>query len=340
MLDFIYMALPNAELENTYSGYTDFFNRAQQAIEKHHLFGFRTREFPDIFVRDFMPFQDAPNGDWVFMKSNHTDSMQKLYPKTKRLDVELDGGNFVANGYGLAFTFANGIKAKLERELGYSAIYELPPPPISHNPLCHIDDFMQFLGDDILMVNAPYDDITRNHYNQCTEIIRNIAPELKIINLPVEIAAGQDMISTRGIYVNFLETSDAVFVPQYNKPADAQILKIIRANTEKPITGIDCEKIAAYGGSLHRLIRNYLFNSQREKLLEIVNLTDTLELALALNLPGIYHDNDKDRGADEPEWVFDEEQISDYIEDWFNNSTDEEIEFVLKFLGSIEYPDE
>ena len=80
----------------------------------------------------------------------------------------------------------------------------------------------------------------------------------EIVYLPC-VPDEKNWLSARGIYVNFLETSRAVFVPQYGLPQDQEALALIRAHTDKPVAGVDCGEVAAYGGALHCLSKEYLF---------------------------------------------------------------------------------
>lgn len=67
-------------------------------------------------------------------------------------------------------------------------------------------------------------------------------------------------LTAKGLYVNFLETSKAVFVPQFNLSLDENAVKTIKLCTSKPIIKVDCSKIAEYGGAVHCLTKNYLYN--------------------------------------------------------------------------------
>ena len=60
-----------------------------------------------------------------------------------------------------------------------------------------------------------------------------------------------------GCYVNFLETSRAVFVPQFNVPEDKRALTIINEYTKKPIVPVDCSAFSHYVGAIYRLTREY-----------------------------------------------------------------------------------
>ena len=65
-------------------------------------------------------------------------------------------------------------------------------------------------------------------------------------------------LSARGVYVNFLDTSKAVFVPQYGLEADLEAIRQIQAAAPgKPVIGIECAEIARYGGALHCVTKNY-----------------------------------------------------------------------------------
>ena len=67
----------------------------------------------------------------------------------------------------------------------------------------------------------------------------------------------ENWLSAKGFYVNFLETSRAVFVPQFNLPEDDEIVNIMKKHTRKPLVRVDCEQISQYGGTVHCLTREY-----------------------------------------------------------------------------------
>ena len=89
-------------------------------------------------------------------------------------------------------------------------------------------------------------------------IYSTIFPNLQIRFLPcVPDKADKSGLSAYGVYVNFLETSRAVFVPQYRLAQDKEIIDIIKTVTEKPIVALDCTDIARYGGAIHCLTKEY-----------------------------------------------------------------------------------
>ena len=100
-----------------------------------------------------------------------------------------------------------------------------------------------------MCISAPYDSLTEKHLEKCLKLL---PAELKVIILPSAVNA-EETLSAKGIYVNFLETSGAVFVPAYNISADEKAVAVLRANTDKHVIQIDCGGIARYGGSLHCL---------------------------------------------------------------------------------------
>ena len=112
---------------------------------------------------------------------------------------------------------------------------------------------MQFLGNDILCINAPYNNTTEKHLKKCLDILEN---KFKFVFLPTELNL-KETLSAKGIYANFLETSHAVFVPKYNLKSDDKAAQIIQKYTQKPVISIDTGAISKYGGSLHCLTQNY-----------------------------------------------------------------------------------
>ncbi|MCL2484989.1 MAG: agmatine deiminase family protein [Endomicrobia bacterium] len=276
MKEIIFTAKPNKEVDELYPEFKEFYLNFKNIAEKYHTC--ESVSLPDIWVRDFLPIENVKTGKLYnlfydptynrgFLKNFYAKirtAVKKEFPKAQDLPVRMDGGNLTVNSQGIAFAFEKSVTVKntsyenlsslLKESLGLADIVWLPRLPEAYDPFCHIDGFMQFLGDDILLLNKSYDidEITKKHSEKCFKIINSKYPNLKIIELPVNVEP-YDTLSAKGIYVNFLETSKAVFVPQYNLPQDKEVFDIIKVLTAKDVVGIDCEKISKYAGSLHCL---------------------------------------------------------------------------------------
>jgi agmatine/peptidylarginine deiminase len=274
MKEIIYLNFPTTEIEKLYPEYTDFYFDFKAKTEQFHTV--EKLCLPDVWLRDFLPVQNLKNKrlfnlfyDPTYKRSSLKNFYLKIRNEVKKefsaaqdLPIRMDGGNLIFNRHGQAFAFEKTTIKKnssyeelsniLKEALSLKELTWLPRLPESHDPFCHIDGFMQFLGDDTLLMNEPYDTVTEKHFNKCLEIIKAVMPDLRIIKLPIKIDP-QNTLSAKGLYVNFLETSKVIFVPQYNLLEDRVALAIICAATNKTVIGINCEGISKYGGSLHCL---------------------------------------------------------------------------------------
>jgi agmatine/peptidylarginine deiminase len=263
-----------AEPNDTYCGHKEFYLNAHNAIMQFHEVR-NYPQLPEIWVRDFFPLQNRNtkqlyipfyNPPYQSKKLNEKirNSVAGYFPYAKDLPVRIDGGNLIINNNGVAFAFKrstifkntsqNQVEKLLKDSLDISDLVWIPNE--IGDKFGHIDGFMQFLDNNILLINDnSYDAYLKKHLERCIDIILKTHPELKIIKIPVNVS--DNTMSAKGIYTNFLETSKIVFIPQYNLPEDKKVAAIIQSLTNKSIIGIDCEKISKYGGSLHCLTNSY-----------------------------------------------------------------------------------
>ncbi len=139
----------------------------------------------------------------------------------------------------------------------------------------HIDGYFQFLGDNLMEGAVElYGGITTGSlldYNG-TDILYQYCKGKGLLQyehyLPEKVSsyivylickpAEEDYSDASGLYVNFLETSKAVFVPQFGLSEDKKAIDIMEKFTSKPVIPIDCRQIAKYGGGVHCLTREYI----------------------------------------------------------------------------------
>jgi len=269
MKEIIFTSSPNKEVMEVYPEYESFHNTFKYILEQYHYH--KALDLPDIWVRDFFPFQNTntrglhtffyePTYQSKKLSLRIRDRVKDHFINSSDLPVRLDGGNLIINSKGTAFAFKKSVifknttQDKVERlikmSLGVNDITWLPC--MIGDKFCHIDGFVQFLGDDILLMSDnSYDDYLKAHMEKCVDIITRKHPWINIVKIPIN--AADDAISAKGIYVNYLETSKTVFVPQYNLLEDKKVISIIKSLTKKEVVGIDCEAISKHGGSLHCL---------------------------------------------------------------------------------------
>ena len=275
----IYLAKPDKYINECYkeSAFQKFYDNALPILKEYC--DVEPIGVSDICLRDFFPLQnpwtkelfryyynplygDKEDTEFYDVCRKYID---KKYKNAKMLPVWMDGGNLISNGkFGICLdTNGTNIAAKadiIEAALGITLIvlpYRLSVP--DEDATGHIDGCMQFLGDDVLLVSDPYDPFDSDEImeREAWLNIINASTEcsLKIVYLPNAWGKCErkSVDSAKGVYVNFLETENAIFVPQYNLPTDEKAISIIQTLTSKRVKGIDCEAISERGGSLHCL---------------------------------------------------------------------------------------
>ncbi len=288
--EIIYVAKPTWYTEKVYPGYTRFYEKFFAQLSQYHQVC--ALELPDIWVRDFLPLQHSKTGELYqpIFDPRYANYIPKLtaeirrqvracFPQARHCNVRIDGGNILLTPdkkYALCLakhtifrSFADEqkiqVETELKRALGVQEILWLPRQ--IGDKIGHIDGYIQFLGDFLMEgVEELYGGITTGGllntsgysklHEYCTQkhIIAGGENWVHLICRPDK----EDWLSAKGLYINFLETSRAVFVPQFNLPEDEQVIGIMKKYTSKPLVPVDCSKIAFYGGAVHCLTREYV----------------------------------------------------------------------------------
>ena len=156
------------------------------------------------------------------------------------------------------------VEQELKNALGVEEILWLPKQP--NDNIGHIDGYIQFLGNFLIEGTVElYNDLTSGSLldsggiNKLYEYVKdkNIVDCLQEWIYLFCSDNDTDWLSAKGLYINFLETSKAVFVPQFNLPLDENAIKTLKLHTAKPIIKVDCSEIAKYGGAVHCFTKNY-----------------------------------------------------------------------------------
>ena len=269
-MQIIYVAKPTWYTEKIYPGHAAFYEHFVAQLRKYHEV--RALELPDIWVRDFLPVQNVQTGE-LYQQffdpryANYTpkftaairEQVHGAFPHAKPCDARVDGGNIVLTpDKKYAFCLEKQTifhksnpgqkehaEQELKRALGVQEILWLPQQ--KGDKIGHIDGYIQFLDNtlcDAQLLDGKSSTLLAHYRNFDTVL------------LPCRIDEN-DWLSAKGLYVNFLETSRAVFVPQFNLPEDDEIVNIMKKHIHKPLVRVDCEQISQYGGAVHCLTREY-----------------------------------------------------------------------------------
>jgi len=244
MSEIIFVAKPTWWVEKIYPGYHKFFN------ELHQMFF-------DPRYANYTPQFTA-----LIRHAVHN-----CFPQAKLCDLRIDGGNMALNPKrNIVFCFEKQTifrKSKPEEKqkaeqalktvLGVDKVVWVPRE--IGDEICHIDGYIQFLGE-ILCLSNQFGMFNWRISDKKFKAIKPFIDDKNILDLPYQIDEN-DYLSASGIYVNFLETANAVFLPQYNIFRDEEVFNAIKRYTKKPVVRVDCSKIAEYGGAVHCLTREY-----------------------------------------------------------------------------------
>ena len=278
MTETIFLATPNKDTaaKDTaamYPEYGAWYNATRPILEQHCKVV--ALDLPDIWVRDFLPMQNAETGKLyqlfynpIYRTKTYAKHYEKirirvreLFPNAEPLDIRMDGGNLITNGKDIGLAFWNdaigesedSVAEILKSALGLSRFYWLPKLPTRHDPFCHIDGFAGFVGDNTVLTSYSASNFF-GRMKQCYMLDRY---GLNVVRM-AEHYESDNPLSAKGMYANFLETSSAIFVPQYNIPDDGTAIATLCEHTKKKIIGIDCEAISKHGGSLHCLTKELM----------------------------------------------------------------------------------
>lgn len=279
--EIIYLAAPEPAVLRIYPAYEHFYPYFLALLSRYHPC--KTLPLPDIWVRDFLPVQNSHSGRLFQFNfspnyANYTSAFTAriraktadFFPRAQRMPLKLEGGNLITTPFGQAFClqtrrlFAPQTEEQLAAETqiktaaGVEQVVWLPKE--QGDKMAHIDGVMQFLGNTLLISDERADPYLAALLQKRLAAIKESCPEVKVEFLPCLGDLTAWGLDARGIYVNFLETSRAVFVPQYTLKEDNAVLKWMQERTPKPVVGVNCAEMARYGGAVRCLTQVYVEN--------------------------------------------------------------------------------
>ena len=191
----------------------------------------------------------------------------------EKINLILEGGGVETNANGSLLTTAECLlnpnrnphltkaqtEATLKKEFGVEQILWLNHGYLAGDDTdSHIDTLARFIDTDTIMY-VKCDDKNDEHY----EALKKMEEELKalrdvddepfnLIALPMTNPIFYDDERLPATYANFLIINDAVLLPVYNDPHDAEAIAICeRAFKGRDIIPIDCSVLIRQHGSLH-----------------------------------------------------------------------------------------
>jgi agmatine deiminase len=277
------------QCQNFYSGFSEHIKTND--IELIELNGTN-----DIWCRDYMPVKSANGTHLLFnydpsylkgkWKHKHTPReniikiLNELGIKFIPIDdVKIDGGNIVQYTNKVIMTdaifFENGIKSDKSAQIGLikrledyflSSVLIIPHQP--DDTLSHSDGAVRFLDEKTVLVNN-FSAVTNLKFRESKHYLDNFfgalgKSGLNIIQVPyepIELVGEDEMAVALGIYINYLETKDFIFLPQFGKElakTDSEALEMFRSifKTKKEVIPVDSRTIAMKGGVLNCITWN------------------------------------------------------------------------------------
>jgi len=276
-------------LQSFYSSFTSALK--DKELELVHL-----KNTQDIWCRDFMPvktrddslilFNYDPSylrGKWEHKLTPRKDIIKMLaeleidYKLVD--DIRLDGGNVIHKGDFVIMTDAifrendmkedllkqDKLKERLEK-LFDSQLIIIPHQP--DDTLSHSDGVVRFLDERTILVNN-FSAVSNPKFRESKHFLDNFfgaigKSGLDIIQVPydpVDEIGDDEMAVALGIYINYLETNDFIFLPQFGKEMeekDSEALKAFRSifKTKKEVIPVNSRTIAMKGGVLNCITWN------------------------------------------------------------------------------------
>lgn len=261
----------NQALQNNANG-SDTFVALDSSSKK-----FKTDDFyyPDIWLRDVAPvvttrlvkFQYSPS--YLKQKDSHclNSRFNKFLKSRYRYDKSsliLDGGNLQWNGSKTIILTnqvyhdnpdwtKNEIVEELKEKLNVNSVIIISKEP--GDVLGHSDGMVKFISHHKLFINDfSYEP---GFLKKIKHQIRQQDPKIEFVVLPSAYTdKGQydkKIASAKGLYINMLETKQAIYFPMYGLKSDQKVMRLVSRYTDKKIIPINVGKISTLGGSIHCL---------------------------------------------------------------------------------------
>jgi agmatine deiminase len=250
--------------------FPDFAFEFYALLNANGIHYFEIEGTADIWVRDFMPIKNV-NNEYILFKywpsylrhpkhshliTNQLKVCEQLNLEMTTSDLILDGGNLVtfANKYLLTDRIFKDnhqlsqvqVLDQLEKSLQTDQLIIFPAAP--HDFTGHIDGMMRFINEDLILVNEFTEE--QAYFTKLVKVLE--ANHLKFETLSYQPYQNATYQSAKGIYINYLETTNHIIMPQFNLSSDQQTLeKIAALFPSKKILTINCNDLAKHGGLLN-----------------------------------------------------------------------------------------
>ncbi|MFD3449742.1 agmatine deiminase family protein [Microbacteriaceae bacterium 4G12] len=233
-------------------------------------------EYDDIWLRDVAPvvtnhlvkFKYQPD----YLPESQSRYLNQQFNKwLKKNDFEyitspliLDGGNLIWNKKDTIILTdrilddnydwtEKEIIEQLEWDLDVSRVIIIPAE--LGDMLAHADGMIKFIDEHTMFISDFLGDYEFRHSIQ--KIIQEQMPEAKFVVVPSSYTEkgqyDQEIASAKGLYINMLETRDALYVPRFGLSKDQKVLQYIQKHTDKQAILVHVGDISTMGGAINCL---------------------------------------------------------------------------------------
>ncbi|ACK97473.1 agmatine deiminase family protein [Bacillus thuringiensis] len=232
--------------------YDDIWLRDVAPVATNHLVKFKYR--PNYLPDDQGRYLDQQFNKWL--KKNDFE-----YVKSPLI---LDGGNLIWNKKDTVILTERifddnddwteeEIIEQLEWDLDVSRVIIIPAE--EGDVLAHADGMVKFIDEHTMFISDFLGDHEFRYSVQ--EIIQEQMPEAAFIVVPSSYTEkgqyDQEIASAKGLYINMLESCDALYVPKFGLAKDEEVLRYIQQYTEKQVIQIHVGEISTMGGAMNCL---------------------------------------------------------------------------------------
>jgi agmatine deiminase len=257
--------LANSLRKEKYSAFLDRFEKVLKKYSINYDFLPNTK---DIWAKDYMPIQISIdkfvqftyNPDYlqtaIFRQTiSPVDSICKSISLTAyKSDIVVDGGNVIRSQDKVVmcdkvFAENKNIKEKdlIQKLADTLEVNKIIFVPWDSNDFTgHADGMVRFVDNDTVFIN----DYSKEKSFQ-KKILKALNSEkLDSVSIPYNPYSNKTADQANGVYINFLQMKDIVFVPTFGKPEDSIALRQFEKYF-KTVVPVDSNEIADEGGILN-----------------------------------------------------------------------------------------
>jgi agmatine deiminase len=270
--NFVYLS---DKLENKYK---NFFEGLKKEFIKNQVGFDILNGTNDIWAVDYMPIQIRHN-KFVKFIYNPDYLKQKIWQKTItdvykvceninlpyiKSDIILDGGNVIKSKNAVILCEKVVLENKhyskkrliceLEKLFEVDKIILIPYEKVDY--IGHADGIVRFIDDNNVLLND-YSKTDNLLYNKLERIFKK--EKLNMHYLPITFDKNQDEGDATGLYINYLEVKNLIFLPVFNIKDDEPIIKKMeQIFSDRKVIPILSNDIARKGGVLNCITWNIL----------------------------------------------------------------------------------